>query len=74
MSINKLTQALKDIQKLKVQNEYRTSTYKGVSGLSRSDLETIEHYITWYQREGNIAGLMPLYGDKAIILTQLGLQ
>lgn len=49
-------------------NEYRTSTIRGVSNLSRSDLEAIVYYCKTFINQGTLGGLMTPRGGVGEVL------
>lgn len=61
-----------DLEKLRLKNEYRASTLKGVKNLSRSDLDMIEFYAQTIDRTGSYYGLMEPRGGVREVLIKYG--
>ena len=62
----------KDLEKLRMKNEYRASTLRGVKNLSRSDLDMIELYAETIDRTGSYYGLMEPRGGVREVLIKYG--
>ena len=62
----------KDLEKLRLKNEYRASTLRGVKNMSRSDLDMIELYAETIDRTGSYYGLMEPRGGVREVLIKYG--
>jgi len=67
-----LDKEIEAIQLLMLKNEYRTSKYKGVSNLTRADLEEIILYINAYQHD-QLYQLVRPSGEMLEVLIKLGI-
>ena len=69
-----ITNAIKEVERLKAKSEYRCVTFRGIKNLSRSDLDVILFRLSVYLRTGDVSGwgeFMKPYGGVADALEKV---
>ena len=69
-----ITNAIKEVERLKDKSEYRCVTFRGIKNLSRSDLDEILFRLSVYLRTGDVSGcgeFMKPYGGIADALEKV---